>query len=161
MVIDESTRQYIRSSVEVSDGGCWVKPRRRSGYAWFRLRGVAVRAHRLAWMAFHGEIPVGMYVCHRCNNKACLNPSHLYLGTHRQNIADAGRDGLLSHPHQPQGPTRENAQKTACVHGHPFNAANTYVRPTGERECRACRRRDDLVYKRRVRALTALGTERA
>lgn len=43
----------------------------------------------------HGEIPSGLEVCHRCNNKPCVRPSHLYAATHRTNMIDAMRDGLI------------------------------------------------------------------
>ena len=54
------------------------------------------KAHRLAWEKANGPIPEGMCVCHRCNNKPCVNAEHLYLATSRQNTIDAYRDGLIT-----------------------------------------------------------------
>jgi len=76
--------------------GCWIwtSTRFRGGYG-----GVCVgllrngtkklaRAHRIAWELRHGQIPQGMCVLHRCDNPPCVNPDHLFLGTHRDNIDD-------------------------------------------------------------------------
>jgi hypothetical protein len=47
-----------------------------------------VREHRLAWEQANGPIPEGMWVLHRCDNPRCINPDHLYVGTHQQNVVD-------------------------------------------------------------------------
>lgn len=52
-----------------------------------------VRAHRLAWAAKYGAIPKGMYVCHSCDVRACVNVEHLFLGSNQENIDDKVRKG--------------------------------------------------------------------
>lgn len=57
--------------------------------------GRKLSAHRMAWIECFGEIPEGMSVLHRCDNKRCVNPEHLFLGTQRDNIRDAMAKGRM------------------------------------------------------------------
>lgn len=66
------------------------------GYGRLWRKGKVLQASRVAWEQANGPIPDGMSVCHRCNNKACTNPDHLYLASKKQISLKAHRDGLVA-----------------------------------------------------------------
>lgn len=69
-----------------------------SGYGSRTVNGRWWSAHRHAWIEAFGEIPFGQLVLHRCDVKTCINPQHLFLGTHKENTQDAIRKGRFKHP---------------------------------------------------------------
>jgi hypothetical protein len=114
---------------------CWPFSRVHDpGYGQFWLTPTQpVGAHRMAWELTNGPVPAGAYVLHRCDNRPCCNPGHLFLGTHQDNMDDMVHKGR-------QRSVNHNTKKTHCPNGHPYNEENTYIQPSnGSRRCRACR----------------------
>jgi len=76
-------------STPVTETGCWIwnKPLNRGGYGRVKIKGKSVSAHRLSYMV-HVKDPKNMHVLHKCDIRCCVNPNHLYLGTHQDNMKD-------------------------------------------------------------------------
>jgi hypothetical protein len=112
---------------------CWLWTAGVKGrYGSFSYNGKDVAAHRWIYEHHNGEIPKGLVVMHTCDNTLCVNPSHLVLGTQRDNMMDMvikGRHG------------RYNANKTHCSKGHEYTEDTVYVlssRPN-VRYCKVCK----------------------
>ncbi len=78
-------------------GDCWVwtAAKRGNGYGAFKIDRKMHQAHRLAYEYTFGKIPEGLFACHKCDNRICVNPHHIFLGTNSDNMKDAWNKGRL------------------------------------------------------------------
>lgn len=136
----------IAARIIVMPGGCWLWTGRvdRDGYGRHGGQGI----HRIVYNLLVGHIPperpqLDHVAARGCLFRACCWPGHLEPVTVREN-ALRGRSFAAV-----------NAAKVRCDHGHPYDAVNTYIRPNGHRDCRACFRRRSARYAARQRLAKA------
>jgi len=125
-----------------SDCHLWLAGTSTAGYGKISLDDVTEFAHRVAWVAAHGEqVPPGLQLDHLCRVRRCVNPDHLEPVTRRENI-------LRGESHQ-----AKNARKTHCANGHPFNESNTGTQGQQWRKCNVCAREKTQRRNDTIRAL--------
>lgn len=120
----EDIERFKRSFSIDAETGCWnwICQMRANGYGCFRVDGNTKQAHRISLeIANNQPIPVGMWALHKCDNRRCVNPDHLYLGTGTENNLDAYSRGRRS-PSRKCGEIASNVKVTAheamCIRKH-------------------------------------------
>ncbi len=117
------------------ESGCvlWTVRLNRAGYGVIRMDGREQQVHRVTWELEVGPVPDGMELDHvlarGCVHRNCANVAHLEPVTHRENLLRSPVTVAALH-----------AAQTHCIHGHPFDVANTHWRKAGGRACLACER---------------------
>lgn len=109
------------------EDGCWLWQGQKcpKGYGRIKMAGrKKLKAHRVAWMAVHGPIPDGLFVCHRCDVRGCVNPSHLFLGTHDDNMADMVAKGRQYKPGRKARPAKEQWRKISDADAQQIRSAS-------------------------------------
>lgn len=138
--LDLSTlKQNLLSNTIENEYGCllWKGARSERGYALFYSPGNRPTLVTRILFYLDNNLDVNTNnVCHNCDNRLCINPKHLFLGSIWDNNDDRfqkGRNGI-----------NHNSTKTHCKFGHEFSTANTKYRPDGKgRQCRICTRNRD------------------
>jgi hypothetical protein len=118
------TKESFLKKIRVKQTGCWhftgaISP---SGYGKVGFKGRVWVAHRLSWFFHNGLIPAGLQVCHKCDNRRCVNPEHLFLGTALDNAKDRDSKGRQ----KPRGLSTRIKIDGLCVHGHDITGDNAY-----------------------------------
>ena len=136
------TDKFWRGVQKTDSCWLWTGSKQPNGYGYIHAKynnagRVNLKAHRVAYELLVGPIPDGLVIDHLCNNRGCVNPEHLRPSTNRDNVLRGA------------SPCAKNAAKTHCKRGHSFSLDNTYVRPSGERECLTCR----SIFKRALRSI--------
>jgi hypothetical protein len=118
----------------------------KNGYGQFWMGDRLELAHRAAWLLFRGAIPEGLFMCHRCDVRSCVNPAHLFIGSAKDNMLDCSLKGRLGGTFQFQD---------RCARGHLDWAErkNSSSNKGTRRVCLTCKRESDR--KRRLPCQTS------
>lgn len=130
------SESYFLKYIDKKQSGCWeyTKGLTVAGYGRVSINKKRVYAHRHSFYFFNGFISEDYHVCHSCDNPKCVNPSHLWLGTDKDNATDMKNKGRSNNGWK---------TRTHCKNGHELVEANIYRRPNSiARNCIICRKNE-------------------
>lgn len=139
--VELSLKERFLPHIQIIDNGCWnwTNGRDKEGYGFFCFNGKTMRAHRFIFQYYLNVENTSAVVDHICRNTSCVNPKHLEFVTVTENTLRGNNFSAI------------NSRKTNCIHGHPLNGDNLYVKPKGERQCRMCARISDLKHNKKCK----------
>lgn len=130
MKIEKAIEKISSKSIYVESSGCliWSGSKAGNGYGVIFCEGSNKYVHRVVYEFFKQNIDQGKCIMHTCDNPPCVNPSHLIMGTAKDNMLDKSKKGRARN---------QNYNKKSCIRGHELSEDNIY-NYNGKRQCKKC-----------------------